>query len=57
MMLLTLLTTKHIVTLKYLILRDLMEDTLMALAAKYETTYAVEEVAELLHISPGGSGL
>ncbi|MBZ0169661.1 Helix-turn-helix domain protein [Candidatus Methylomirabilis lanthanidiphila] len=26
----------------------------MALAAKYETTYAVEEVAELLHISPGG---
>lgn len=26
----------------------------MALAEKYETTYAVEEVAELLHVSPGG---
>ncbi len=48
-MLLTLVTKKHIVILKYL-----MEDTPMALAAKYETTYAVEEVAELLHISPGG---
>jgi excisionase family DNA binding protein len=26
----------------------------MALAAKYEKTYTAEEVAELLHLSPGG---